>query len=154
MQSILHNLALSRCPGLFADRHFTLAALAALPFWLLLWGHPDTYTAPLPGIWPLLYLIALGPFVEELAFRGALQGWCLEYAWAQRRTLGLSHANLLVTALFCASHFAYHPPLWAIGVAVPSLIFGHLRERHHSLIPGLLLHVWYNSGYLLVISLP
>jgi len=147
------TLAILPVPGLLRDCHFQLALLAALPFWLGLWFWPEAPLGQGLALWPLLYLVLITPAVEELAFRGALQGAFLDAPWGHRRRFGISHANMLVTVLFCAVHLIHHPPLWAAAVVVPSLVFGHLRERTGSILPPLLVHGWYNGGYLLVTSL-
>jgi hypothetical protein len=48
-----------------------------------------------------------------------------------------------------------HPPLAAISVMIPSLIFGHFRDRYNAapyqhLAAPIGLHIWYNSGYFLL----
>jgi uncharacterized protein len=135
---------------LVKDWQWWLALAAGPLFWALLWvfGHGvgDTH-------WPLaqpgtyLRLAVAMPVLEELVFRGWLQGWMLEQRWGTRRTAGLSSANVLTSALFCAAHFFYHAPLWAASVFIPSLVFGYFRERHGSVLPAILLHVAYNAGY-------
>ena len=35
----------------------------------------------------------------------------------------------------------------AASVVVPSLVFGHLRDRTGSTVPAILVHGWYNLGY-------
>ncbi len=42
-----------------------------------------------------------------------------------------------------------HPPAWALAVLVPSLVLGHFRERHASLLPPMILHPLFNLTYLL-----
>jgi len=99
----------------------------------------------------LLLLCLVYPVVEELAFRGALQGWLLRYRSGRGAVVaGVSGANIVTTVLFVAAHLFYHPPLWALLVFIPSLIFGWFRERYQSVIPGILLHILYNSGYFML----
>jgi len=148
------TLAILPVSGLLRNRHFLLAALVALPFWLWLWTWQDGQQEQALGLWPLLYLVLITPIIEELAYRGALQGAFLAPPWGQRRRWHISQANLMTSVLFCAMHLLHHPPLWAVAVVVPSLIFGHLRERTGSVFPPILVHGWYNGGYLLVTSLP
>ncbi len=87
--------------------------------------------------------------MEELIFRGALQGELLRRGWEQQTIAGLSVANWITSLAFMALHFIAHPPLWAAAVLVPSLLFGHFRERFRSLYPPLSLHIYYNTGYFL-----
>lgn len=144
------NAPAADCQGLLGDRQFHWAVLCALPVWLAgyLWFAPD-----FRGDWPLrhprdlLFLGLVYPLVEELLFRGLLQGWLLKHPGLRRRRFGLSGANLIVSTLFSALHLFAHPPLAAAAVMLPSLIFGHFRDRHGSLCAPILLHVYYNVGY-------
>lgn len=135
---------------LLRDGPFRWAVVAAPVVWLL--GY--VVFAPDPDLaWPLqrpsdvLYLGILYPCIEELLFRGLLQGWLLERVRFQRRWQGLTLANLCTSGIFTALHFLAHPPLAAAGVLVPSLIFGYFRDRHGNLLAPILLHVYYNLGY-------
>jgi hypothetical protein len=74
----------------------------------------------------------------------------LQLAWGRRQWAGLTTANLTVSVIFVALHFLTHPPLWAFGVLFPSLLFGYFRDRHHSVYPSMVLHVFYNAGYFLL----
>jgi uncharacterized protein len=58
----------------------------------------------------------------------------------------------LTTLCFTALHFIYHPPLWALGTSLPSLLFGHFRERYASIYPAMALHVIFNLEYLLLMA--
>lgn len=156
MRAVTEALALRPCPGLWRDPHFLLALGAGLAFWAALWV-AGGWALPEPAglvSWPYLYLAVLAPVMEELAFRGALQGWVLETGFGRRRTLGLTGANLVVSVAFTAIHFAYHPPLWAVAVLFPSLVFGHLRDRTGSVLPAMAVHIFYNVGYFALIGLP
>jgi len=102
------------------------------------------------GVVALASLILLQPLLEELLFRGLLQGWLLAWPWARRQLGGFTLANLVVTLLFTALHLISHPPLWAAGVLLPSLLYGYFRDRHDSVLPAIALHVFYNAGYFLL----
>ena len=144
-QTLAHALARTG-----KDRQWWLALAAGPMFWLaLVFAGHAVATPPWPLAQPLAYLhlAVLMPMVEELLFRGLLQSWMLERSWGARRRGGISHANLLTSALFSALHLLHHPPLWALGVWFPSLLFGYFRERHASVLPGMLLHIVYNAGY-------
>ena len=123
-------------------------------FWLAL-----SYAVPNARATQVFIAIALSvcllqPIMEELIFRGILQGELLRKVWGQRRIIGFSLANWLTSLAFIALHFIAHPPLWALAVLVPSLLFGYFRERHHSLYPPLCLHIYYNTGYFLTTGFP
>ncbi len=128
------------------DPHFVLAALAAVPVWIALGQWVGERMQVNFAATALLALVVLQPAVEEFAFRGALQGRLLDRGWA-RRIGPVSIANLGTTVAFVALHFMAQPPAWAIAVAAPSLVFGHLRERFGSVLPAMALHSIYNAGF-------
>jgi len=124
--------------------------LLALPVWaalgLLLGPH---LRAPAGWLaWASLLLVQ--PFLEELVFRGLLQGQALRLITADgqpRRWGPLTIANILVTVAFVALHLRAQPLAWALAVAAPSLVLGHLRERTGSVWPPMLVHAFYNAGF-------
>ena len=132
------------------DAHLTLALVLAVPVWaaLGLMAGPVMYV---PSGWTAWISFALAyPVVEELLFRGILQGEALRLTTKNGRTLHVgpvSLANVIVTVAFVALHLPAQPPGWALAVAVPSLIFGHLRERFASVWPSALMHAVYNGGF-------
>jgi uncharacterized protein len=142
-------------PPRLRDPHLWWAIAAAPAVWLLghLWFAPATDWA-----WPfnrprdLLFLGVLYPLIEELLFRGVVQGWLRERTGMRRTVFGLSLANLLTSTIFTALHFFAHPPLAALAVLVPSLIFGHFRDRHGDLRAPIALHMYYNIGYFWLFS--
>jgi len=90
--------------------------------------------------------VILYPVLEEIVFRGAVLEYC------QKKIPGmvfvhLTKANIVTSLLFTALHFIYHPPLWASAVFIPSLVFGLLKEKYQSLIPPMIMHVFFNAGY-------
>lgn len=149
MRGMLRDLALDRCPAFFRDPQFLVALAAGLLFWIVLRvlapnsGHAEISASA------LLSLCFLQPLLEELIFRGVVQNELLRQPWGQARKFGMSGANVVTSVLFTGLHFLSHPPLWALGVFVPSMLFGHFRERHASLYPPLALHIYYNTGYFL-----
>ena len=124
---------------------FYLAILGAIPVWLAI-----AYWTPSTGdglsTWALIQGVLLAPVLEELVFRGGIQGW-LHTRLPQRRLGGISWANVVTSILFSVVHLWRHHPLWAMSVMIPSLIFGWFRDRYESVIPGMVLHVCYNAGY-------
>lgn len=132
------------------DPHFRAAHLAALLVWSVGYFWLDPRVDP---AWPIVQfqtLVILGigyPVVEEWVFRGMLQGYLRGYSRLRAAWLGITPANLLVSLVFTALHFIYHPPLAAALVLVPSLVFGYFRDRHGNLIGPVWLHMFYNIGY-------
>lgn len=144
----MHDLGLRMGWRWLADPRFALALAAGVAFWLALaWLD---FTPPVYGAAALVSLVLLQPLVEELLFRGLLQGWLAERPWGRRGFAGFTLANLAVSLVFTALHFVNHPPLWAAGVLLPSLLFGYFRDRNGSVLPAIALHVFYNAGYFLL----
>ncbi|MBI5673083.1 MAG: JDVT-CTERM system CAAX-type protease [Nitrospirae bacterium] len=109
---------------------------------------------PLPWhvIWSAAFLsVALWqPLFEELLFRGVIQGQLLQTAWGRKTWIGLSMSNLVVSLLFMSAHLAGHSLSWALLVFIPSLCFGFVRDRFGSVYPAIVLHAFYNAGYVLL----
>jgi len=130
--------------------------MLGLLFWLVL------YCIQQPVIqwgWPLrepgqfLLPVLLYPVVEEMVFRGLIQE--LVHDYISHHLLGsLSVANLLTSLLFAGMHFIYHAPLWAALVFFPSLVFGFFKDRTGRLPAPILLHVFYNAGFLWMFTTP
>lgn len=138
------------------DYLFFTALLAGPVCWLIL------YTLLTPALrwdWPLyqpgLFLMPalVYPVLEEIAFRGLLQELVRERV--SSASIGpLSYANLFTSVVFTALHFIYHPPLWAALVLLPSLVFGFFKDRTGALVAPIILHVFYNAGFLWLFSAP
>lgn len=84
----------------------------------------------------LVYVMALAPLVEELMFRGWLQGLLTRRFGARLAILGQA---LIFGAMHVDRLWAI-PPLVLIGLAC-----GWLRARSGSLLPGLTVHALNNS---------
>ena len=94
-----------------------------------------------------LMLVLFYPMLEELSFRGVIQG-VLSLKLSDRLYGGfLSAANFVTSLLFVAIHFVHHSPLWAMAVFVPSLIFGYFRDRFGGVVPSIALHAFYNGVF-------
>jgi membrane protease YdiL (CAAX protease family) len=153
---MVHLLGLQPERAFYRDRRFFLALLAGVVFWLLL-----GLTSPRSPLtwqqlvsWRFFSLALWQPCWEELLFRGVLQGGARQYAWGQWCWRGLTGANVVVSVLFMAGHWFYHPPLWACAVLLPSLLFGWMRDRYGSVYPAMVLHAFYNAGYFWLTGFP
>jgi len=99
----------------------------------------------------LLFTVIIYPVLEELAFRGFVQTWLLEKSFFQPTILPLiTRANILTSIAFAALHLFSQPPMWAALVFLPSLVFGYLRERFDSVLPSIIVHAWYNLGFVIL----
>jgi len=113
---------------------------------MLLLGFTKQPGWPEPRVWVFIVLIA--PLLEEFVFRGELQAWLFEKPkLKQMPLLRISYANLLTSAIFAAFHAFSQPLVWAASVMAPSLVFGWARDRTGSVLPGMVLHAWYNLGF-------
>ena len=156
MGDLARSVGLAPTSSFFRERCFLLTLLAGVVFWAgLAWVEPlRPVSWPQLISWPFLSLTLWHPVAEELLFRGFLQSQLLEYAWGRRTVAGLSYANGLTTVIFVLGHFWQHPPLWALAVIVPSLVFGYVRDRYGSAYPAIVLHIFYNAGYFGLTGLP
>ena len=142
---------------LWRDPLFWLAIMAGPLCWLLLYlllrpASPQ-WSWPLAAPAEYLLPVLLYPVLEEIVFRGLLQELAQEFI--SRRAIGpLSLANLLTSLVFTGFHFLNHTPLWAALVFFPSLVFGFFKDRHQTLTAPILLHVFYNAGFLLLFTTP
>lgn len=96
--------------------------------------------------WRFLALVALYPVLEELVFRGLLQGVLLRRGWGRRVAGPVTAANLAAAVVFAAAHLLRTSPGWAAAVVLPGLVFGYFRERH-GVGAAIALHVFYNAGF-------
>ncbi|HEY0844754.1 MAG TPA: JDVT-CTERM system glutamic-type intramembrane protease [Noviherbaspirillum sp.] len=136
----------------FAGEWLFYAALAAAPLALLLLDRivPSWSDGIRLHAFVLLSAVLWQPLVEELLFRGVIQGQLGKHAWGRAAILKLTAANFLASLLFALAHLATHAPAWAAAVILPSLVFGYFRDRYGHLLPSLLLHAGYNGCYLLI----
>lgn len=132
------------------DTHATVTLLAAVPVWLVLALWAGAHMRYPTSVWAWASLLLVQPVLEELVFRGILQGQALRLTalHGEPRRLGpVTLANVLVTVGFVALHLRAQPLAWALAVAGPSLMLGHLRERLGSVWPAMLVHAFYNTGF-------
>lgn len=104
----------------------------------------------------VLFVILLGSICEEVLFRGFIQGFL-----SPLRTKGFSILGCrisLPTAVAAVLFGLIHLSLWGVGIKIGAVlvivmsgivlgvIAGHYRERTGSLIPALLVHIFFNVG--------
>ena len=130
--------------------------LAGPLFWSFLYvlqGPDILWGWPLREPWLFLMPVVFYPVVEEVIFRGLVQELVRDYI--SKAVLGpLTIANLLTSVLFTALHFIYHLPAWAVLVFFPSLVFGFFKERSGGLVAPIVLHAFYNGGYIWLFAVP
>ncbi len=140
---------------LIRDRQFGAAFIAAPIFWGALWF----YAAPRPEWgWPLtaptqfLLLVVVYPVLEELVFRGALQGWLRSRGWGMTGWKHVTVANAITSVAFTLAHLSVNRCTCLLLCFVPSLIFGYFRDRYDQLHASIVLHVFYNAGYIWIFA--
>jgi membrane protease YdiL (CAAX protease family) len=147
---LLADLGLSRNHAWLRDPWPYAAALAAVPVTLALRAAiGEAGDQPTRNGLFLVSFILWQPLIEELLFRGVIQGQLRTTRPGRWQKAGITGANLISSLFFVLAHTVNHSPLWAIAVFVPSLVFGFMRDRHDSIYPGLVLHCAYNGLYLL-----
>jgi uncharacterized protein len=99
-------------------------------------------STPLRAALVLVVVGCVGPLVEELFFRGALFG-------ALRRTHAVVGSTLVSAMAFVISHL--DPRMW-LPLLVVSAVLGYLRAASGSLLPGLALHVAFNTVTVIAVA--
>ncbi|MDH4290551.1 MAG: JDVT-CTERM system glutamic-type intramembrane protease [Aquincola sp.] len=131
-----------------SDTHVLAALAAAAPVWALLVMTVGDRMHVTTGWAGWITLVLAQPLIEEIVFRGVLQGQLLQMGLSRRHG-PFTNANLVTTVCFVGAHLFTQPPAWALAVSVPSLVFGHLRERFGSVWPAVFVHAIYNAGFAL-----
>ena len=149
ISSVLADIGLGAWPSFLKDRFFILALLAGVIGWLLLWFTViPTFTVARSSIVGIIVLTVIWyPLLEEILFREIIQNYLFNKPWGRTTFASLSAANWLTSLLFVSVHFWYQPAMWAILVVIPSLAYGFFRDRFTSIYPSILLHSFYNAGF-------
>ncbi len=112
--------------------YFFLLRKAGVPF-VRASGLIEEHGYPL---WKVFFFVSFAPAVmEEIAFRGVIFD-------RLRRVMGGKEAGLVQAAFFSVMHMS---PIIFPSHFVMGLIFGWLRVRTNSLIPGMVLHALWNA---------
>ena len=145
------SAAVNQAPGFWAEPWFWLSLAAGLLVWVSLWWLGVAMTTSLNlSLLTFVLSVLVYPVLEEIVFRGWLQEWLLTFPVMQASKLGFTVANGVTSGIFAAFHLFSQSPLWAASILFPSLVFGWLRDRYDSLLPGVLVHMFYNAGLLLL----
>ena len=152
LSALRELLGLRQVPGFYRSPLFLSCLALGGAFWGLLPLLVAVQPLPWQRILSSAFLLAVvwQPIVEELLFRGCLQGFLSLREWGQRTLAGISLANLLTSLVFTGAHLATHSLLWASLTLFPSLLFGVLRDRSGSVFPPIALHIMYNAGYFML----
>ncbi len=128
------------------DYRLIIAAVA--PLLLSPWLPPWDGTIFAWGLFGAIVFCVSVAVLEEVIFRGGIQGGLLRKAVFNFKLFGLSRANWLTSALFAAAHLWQHPWMLIPGYFVVSLVLGYFRERYKGITVPVVLHVWYNLSLL------
>ncbi len=152
MSVLCERFGLKAAPAFYRAPVFLSVLAMGAAVWLALPFLAVVQPLPWPHIFSLSFLVAVlwQPTVEELLFRGCLQGWLFAHEWGKHSFVGISIANLLTSVVFSGAHIATHSLPWALSTLFPSLLFGVLRDRSGSVLPPLAMHIIYNAGYFLL----
>lgn len=150
VNSVLADIGLADWPPFLKDRLFVIALLSGSLVWVALWfTAAPTFSvgeSSLPGL--IFLTVVWHPVLEEIFFRGVVQGVLRDKPWGRKTVWGLSIANVITSLLFVCAHMLFQPWMWAVSVFIPSLIFGFFRDRYASIYPCILLHAFYNAGFI------
>lgn len=145
LQGVLHEVGLYRCPGCYLDWRFISTLLAGALLLAIIYPLLPVFSRTSVFQWTtLLSLLVWQPFIEELLFRGVIQGQLSRRQVARKHILHISLANLLTSILFTTLHLLTFSSAVALLVFIPSLVFGYLRDAYGSIFPSFLLHAIYN----------
>jgi len=123
---------------------FTAMWSGLCPYWRGL--HGGTLRLPPAFATSALNQLVVVAIPEELFFRGYLMGR-LEERWpATRRLFGapIGRALIVSSVLFALGHVAVVPNPQRLAVFFPALVFGWMRARTGSIVPGAAFHALCN----------
>ena len=104
--------------------------------------------SPPHGISAYFILLLLSPLLEEIVFRGLLQDLVL--SWCRQQWLGL----LILNLAFAGLHFRINNSiLYLFPVFMCGLIFSYAKIRFTRLIYPIVLHVYYNVFFVVMLCL-
>lgn len=143
---LLYEMGLKHELRCYLKYRFILALLAGALFLFVFHGFMPLFSSSFEFNWRVfLSLVIWQPLIEEMLFRGIIQGQFAKREWGKRSWLSISTANLITSVLFAVIHIINSSPLFALTVIVPSLVFGYFRDYCNSIYPSIILHSAYNA---------
>jgi hypothetical protein len=99
--------------------------------------------------WVIVIILTVigAPVVEELFFRGLIQG-------AFSRRVGAVPAIFITALIFSFAHLANEGPFAPIELFPVALVLGYLRHRSGRLAPGMVAHATFNATLFLLFLVP
>jgi membrane protease YdiL (CAAX protease family) len=127
-----------------ARTDFRLVAAVVAPLLLVAWLPRWDASILDHGLTGAIVVCVSVAVLEEVIFRGALQGWLLGKKDFKTTQLRLSRANWLTSFIFAAAHLWKHPLGLVPGYLAVSLVLGYFRERYGGILVPVILHAYYN----------
>lgn len=124
--------------------------IAALAAPLLIWPRvPAWNEGALAGgmVGAVVFVVSVST-LEEVLFRGFLQGWLLRRASLKFMLFHFTRANWLTSLAFAAAHVWTHVLELVPGYFAVGMVLGYFRERYNGILVPVLLHSYYNLGLL------
>ena len=146
LKSVLSEAGFNPARQCYMNRRFVLAMLAGIIVVWVMHGWVKPYPDSVVYSWmQLLSLIIWQPFIEEVLFRGIIQGQIRKWDWGRRSWLSISSANAITSVLFVIVHMINSTPALALIILAPSLVFGYFRDYCNSVYPSIIIHSSYNA---------
>ena len=146
LKSVLSEAGFKPTSGCYLNPRFALAMLAGIVVVWVMHSWVKPYPASVEYSWmQLLSLIIWQPFIEEVLFRGIIQGQIRKQDWGKLSWSGISSANAITSVLFVIVHMINSTPAFALTVLAPSLVFGYFRDYCNSIYPSIIIHSSYNA---------
>jgi len=123
---------------------YRLIAVVVAPLLLGSWLPPWDEAIYARGVSGAVVFAVSVAVLEEVIFRGGIQGGLLRKEIFRLKLLCLSRANWLTSLLFAVAHVWQHAAVLVPGYFVVSLVFGYFRERYKGILVPVALHAWYN----------
>ena len=143
---LLNEIGLKHKPQCYFNYRFVLTVLASILAVWVIHGWVQPYPSHVEFNWlQLLSLIVWQPLIEEVLFRGIIQGQFAKHKWGQRSLLNISSANAATTVLFVTMHMVNTMPWYALTIFVPSLVLGYFRDYCDSIYPCIVIHSTFNA---------
>ena len=152
LNSVLTDIGLIAWPPFYKDRLFLAALFSGAIVWVVLWfSVVPTFIIVESSVATIIFLtVVWHPILEEILFRGVVQGTLFHKSWGSKYFAGLSAANWITSILFFSAHLLFQPWMWTISVLIPSLVYGFFRDRYANIYPCIILHAFYNGGFVAI----
>lgn len=146
LKSVLSEAGFNHTRRCYLNHRFAIAMLAGIVVVWVMHGWVKPYPPSVEYSWlQLLSLIIWQPLIEEVLFRGIIQGQMSKKDWGKHSWLGISSANAITSVLFVLIHMINSTPMFALTVLAPSLVFGYFRDYCNSVYPAIIIHSVYNA---------